>query len=229
MKDTKIEPDKIKTPIQLLVIWLIGLVVLVSGFITASTISRSPEWLNSMYGITAVLLIPIFIGLIFILQTKFRPELLGDDQYLEHKKLFKNFAPENVMPIESDTRVLKNTEISKDIEHFQNLEKERKNIYKQNQGIFLVHEWRPSTTKGQKADIVIYLVEHPNQKLTKGKVKSVEYELGRMFFDTTVIKTNEEENFKLNVSAYAGMLCIAKVTLNNDQVLTLTRYINFDE
>ena len=223
MKDTKIEPDKIKTPIQLLVIWLIGLVVLVSGFITASTISRSPEWLNSMYGITAVSLIPIFIGLIFILQTKFRPELLGDDQYLEHKKLFKNFAPENVMTIGNDTKT------SQNIEHCQNLEKERTNIYKQNQGIFLVHEWRPSTTKGQKADIVIYLVEHPNQKLTKGKIKSVEYELGRKFFDTTVIKTNEEENFKLNVSAYAGMLCIAKVTLNNDQILTLTRYINFDE
>ena len=65
MKDTKIEPDKIKTPIQLLVIWLVGLVVLVSAFLTASTITHKLEWLNSMFGITSVSLIPLFILLIF--------------------------------------------------------------------------------------------------------------------------------------------------------------------
>jgi hypothetical protein len=221
MNDTKIEPDKIKTPIQLLVIWLVGLIVLVSAFLTASTATHKPEWLNSMFGITSVVLIPLFILLIFILQTKFRPELLDDEKYIEHKKLFTTFKPENISTVNKIEPL--------NIEVFENLDKERKQIYEYNKGIFLVHEWRPSTIKGQKADIILFIAEHPKQKLTVGKIKSVEYELGRKFFNTTIIKTNESENFRLDVSAYAGMLCIAKVTFTNNETITLTRYINFDE
>ena len=222
MKNTKIKPEKIKTPIQLLVVWLIGLVVLVSGFLTASTVNHNPEWLNPMYGITAVALIPLFILLIFILQTRFRPELLDDKSYIEHKILFKNFVPENIIST--------NNNIEKgDFKSFQDLENERKQNYEMNQGVFLVHDWRPSTVEGQKADVVIYIIEHPNKTLTKEKIRSVEYELGRKFFDTTIIKTDERDNFKLNVSAYAGMLCIARITFFDDTILTLTRYINFDE
>ena len=221
MKDTKIEPDKIKTPIQLLVIWLVGLVVLVSAFLTASTITHKLEWLNSMFGITSVSLIPLFILLIFILQTKFRPELLDDEKYIEHKKLFTTFKPENIGSGNNNIEPLNQ-------ESFENLENERKQIYEKLKGVFLVHEWRPSTIKGQNADIIIFIIEHPKQKLTVGKIKSVEYELGRKFFNTTVVKTNDKENFRLDVSAYAGMLCIAKVTFVNNETITLTRYINFD-
>lgn len=221
MSNTKIKPEKIKTPIQLLAVWLIGLVLLVSAFLTASTFVHEPCWLSPVYGITAVALIPIFITLIFILQTRFRPELLDDESYLTHKRLFETFRPENALYPPSPT--------DNNVPESGTLEEDRINTYESNEGIFLVHEWRPSAIPGQKADIVIFVLEHPQQCVSRSRIKSVEYELGRKFFDSPVLKTNSDENFRLDVSAYAGMLCVARVTLCNEKTLILKRYINFDE
>jgi hypothetical protein len=113
-------------------------------------------------------------------------------------------------------------------DEWQRLEDMRVRTYQDNEGLFLVHKWRPSTVPGQVADISIMLTQHRDGPLTRQEVESVEYQLGPMFFVEPVTKTNASENFRLDVSAYAPMLCLAKVTFKTGRSpLYLTRYIDF--
>ena len=109
-------------------------------------------------------------------------------------------------------------------------ERERRRIttYTQNRGLFLAHTWQPSSTPRQVADIVIYLRQHGEGPLTQGIVKTVEYHLGPKFSNRTIVQTNQEENFRLEVSAYGPMLCLARVNFEDgSSPIELERYIDF--
>jgi hypothetical protein len=102
--------------------------------------------------------------------------------------------------------------------------------YEDQKGLFLVHAWRPSKIHGQVADIVIWLHQHGNGPLTEGKVKCVEYQLGEKFFNEPQKRTNAREKFKLEVSAYGPMLCLARVYLDKvANPILLERYVNFED
>lgn len=87
MADKKITPHKVTKPIQLLAAWLVGLCVVNGSFLaTATTISIT--WLQAVLVIAATLNVPLFIAAIFLLQTKFRPEMQEDlfySKYLDRK------------------------------------------------------------------------------------------------------------------------------------------------
>jgi hypothetical protein len=83
-----------------------------------------------------------------------------------------------------------------------------------------IHTWRPSTQKGQVADISIRLTEHvrrgpeagqasTERPLADGLVEKVEYDLGSSF--RTFEKHNAEASFRLDISAYGPTMCMAKV------------------
>jgi hypothetical protein len=56
----------------------------------------------------------------------------------------------------------------------------------------------------------------------------VEYHLGPKFFVKTVVKTDPEDGFRLEVSAYGPMLCLACVTFDDGKApVELERYIDF--
>jgi hypothetical protein len=105
--------------------------------------------------------------------------------------------------------------------------------YEKNRGLFLTHRWRPSEDLSQTVDIIIRLQEHLDTStresvLKTGKVESVRYSLGRMFFEEPVLKRNHRDNFALEVSAYRPMLCLAEVCFNDDHPpVRLSRYIDF--
>ena len=103
--------------------------------------------------------------------------------------------------------------------------------YENNRGLFLVHSWRPSRTPGQVADIVIWLHQHGGYgPLVDGKVVRVEYHLGPYFEDEEVIKTNKDETFRYEVSAYGPMLCLARAYIDGeDEPIELERYIDFED
>jgi hypothetical protein len=115
------------------------------------------------------------------------------------------------------------------------LDSDRDGIYTQNRGLFLTHAWRPSTNPDQEADIVIRLAQHldtPDREnlLAVGKIDSVTYELGRKFSPDPIEKTKNDatEDFRLEVSAYGPMLCIAEVAFTDDKdPIRLQRYIDF--
>jgi hypothetical protein len=175
----KIEPHKITRPIQLLAVWIAGLVLLVSAFLTGAANITNPPWLPGLLGMSAVLLVPFFAGLVFIMQTKFRQQLQDDPYYAEWLKRseapFENFKPENITAGADETSL----DSLEAVPDSQDLEKWRISRYERNLGLFLIHTWRPSRTKGQVADVVIQLHQHGSTgPLIKGDVEKVEYNLG---------------------------------------------------
>jgi hypothetical protein len=224
---TKIEPEKITKPFQLLAVWMAGLVLLVGSFLTAAGVVTGLPWLRGVFGIAAVAIVPIFVILIFLMQTKFRPQLQEDPFYAGYLKQqaeqFKDFQPENVSPTPSRPSISPHSDDFRD-----EYEERRINRYKENQGLFLIHTWRFSRIPGQVADVAISLYQHGTGPLSEGKVKSVEYHLGPKFFRQPIVKTNVNDNFRLDVAAYGSMLCLARVNCVDDTPpLDLERYINF--
>lgn len=84
MSDKNIKPEKITKPIQLLAVWLIGLILIESSLLTAAGVINEPGWLPVFFGISAVSIIPVFLILIFLLQTKYRPQIQEDEYYSKY-------------------------------------------------------------------------------------------------------------------------------------------------
>jgi hypothetical protein len=217
MTDHNIKPEKVTTPIQLLAVWFIALLLLTGTIFTAATLIKEPKWVSPLLVISGIILGLIIVVLIFLMQTKFRPEMLSGKEYLQYMdKKFKDFSPENL-----------NENIIEKVDD-NSLEEQRISEYKNSSGLFLTHIWRPSKLKGQVADIRIQLLQHGKGPFILNQIENVEYELGRKFFEKPVIKKNKDDDYALYVSAYAPMLCIAKVNLKDRKTLILKRYIDFE-
>lgn len=210
-----------------------GLVLLVGSFLAGARVLTKPDWVPPLLVIAAVSLVPLFLLLLFLMQTKFRPQLQEDVYYSKwlasQTKVFKDFAPENLLggkpgpPVEAP-------HLPEDLKMSAagNLEQARARRYEKYQGVFLVHSWRPSRQQGQVADIVLRLRQHGEGPLKAGSVDRVEYVLGAKFFEGPVVKRNREDDFRLEVSAYSPMLCVARVWLANGSSFDVERYADFD-
>ena len=239
MKTQKIEAHKITKPIQLMAVWFVALLFIDSAFLTAAVNISTPSWLAPTLVISAIIFVPIFLISIFLMQTVFRKELQDDPFYSEwlkrQEETFEDFAPENILnnsnmdiKLSGSSNITAGRDIA--ISEEANLEVRRIKSYEDNKGLFLVHTWRPSSTPGQIADIVIWLQQHGKGPLTEGKVKSVEYQLGDKFFKRPKLKTDLSGSFRLEVSAYGPMQCIARVHMKDEpKPIILERYVNFEE
>lgn len=84
----KIEPHRITKPIQLLASWLLGLIIVNGAFLFAAAHVTKPDWVSGALVIASIVNVPLFLLSIFLLQTKFRPEMQEDSfysKYLESK------------------------------------------------------------------------------------------------------------------------------------------------
>ncbi len=77
-----IPPHKITQPFQLLAAWMVGMILIVGELIYAS-LSTTREWQSITYTVSAIILTLIFIRVIFLLQTRFRPEMQDAQHYQE--------------------------------------------------------------------------------------------------------------------------------------------------
>lgn len=84
MSKNQILPEKITSPIQLLAAWFVALIVLDSAFLTAAGVVSAPTWLPAILVIAAISNVPLFLSCMFLLQTRFRPEMQSDDHYSEY-------------------------------------------------------------------------------------------------------------------------------------------------
>ena len=103
-------------------------------------------------------------------------------------------------------------------------------IVEKQRGLFVVHTWRPSTQSGQVADITIRLHEHGPEwtPISNGDVERVEYYLGSSFFGgKAVSKTNANDGFRLDVSAWGSTVCVARVHFRNEDPVEIYRYLDF--
>ena len=81
MSDPTIKPERITRPIQLLAAWLAGLFIVDRGFLVAASNFSSGSWESRALVIAAIANVPLFLSAVFLLQTKFRPELQEDSYY----------------------------------------------------------------------------------------------------------------------------------------------------
>jgi hypothetical protein len=223
-----IEPEKITQPMQLAAAWFATLVLLVSAFIGGANTASRPFWLPSLFGLSAVLIVPMFAALVFRLMTKHRFELQADPFYSKNRaeeRALRGFVPENV------TGPRSGEVLESELDESADLEKIRDQIYERNRGLFLVHTWRPSQVPGQVVDISIRLHEHGKQwtPLSDGAVDRVEYFVGRHFFGgRAVVKTNAGERFRLDISSYGTTNCLARVHFNDGtEPIILDRYLDW--
>ncbi len=230
MTSTSIQPHLVTSPIQVVAAFLAALVLVEGSIFGAVAAMDDPEWIRATLTIAGVASIPAFVAAPFLLLTKFRPQIQGDPYYARWlartAPAFQDFQAENIEPRVSRIEPLPISESSDE------REAQRISIYERHRGLFLVHTWRPSIEEGQVADIVIELRQHTHPggeaPLHQGLIESVEYQLGTKFFDETVVKTNSHENFRLEVSAYAPMLGLARVNFTDGtEPLDLDRYIDF--
>ena len=84
MDTQKIDASKITKPIQLLAAWLIGLIIVNGSFLAAAAKLSTPTWAPTLLVIACVMNVPLFLICIFLLQTKFRPEMQEDRYYSEY-------------------------------------------------------------------------------------------------------------------------------------------------
>ena len=84
MSTQKIEPNKVTKPIQLVAAWLVGLILVNGAFLGTAMGIGEPTWLKGTLVIASVINVPVFLGAIFLLQTKFRPQLQEDEYYSQY-------------------------------------------------------------------------------------------------------------------------------------------------
>jgi hypothetical protein len=89
--------------------WLVGLILTNTGFLTAATKIESPSWASGVLVIAAIVNVPLFLTCLFLLQTRFRPELQEDvfySRYLETRISAQTGKPEVVAVSGRSTGVL---------------------------------------------------------------------------------------------------------------------------
>ena len=84
MANEQIQPDKVTKPIQLLAAWLAGLIITDGAFLTSAALISRPDWASGALVVAAILNVPLFLTALFLLQTKFRPEMQEDAFYSKH-------------------------------------------------------------------------------------------------------------------------------------------------
>ena len=77
----QIKPEKITKPIQLLGAWLAGLFSVDSCFLFAASNMETGSFESISLIIASIINVPLFLVAVFLLQTKFRPELQEDSYY----------------------------------------------------------------------------------------------------------------------------------------------------
>ena len=81
MSEQNIKPEKITKPIQLLGAWLAGLFSIDSCFLFAASNMAQGSFESYALTLAAIVNVPVFLLAVFLLQTKFRPELQEDSYY----------------------------------------------------------------------------------------------------------------------------------------------------
>lgn len=158
MSDERIVANKITKPIQLLAAWLSGLAVINASFLTGAGTISSPSWIPALLAIAAVVNVPLFILSLFLLQTKFRPEMQEDTFYSEYLK--RKYSPQPnaiVKPIdvEAQLRTLADSIVTKISNTTVNREQKVVEILKESELSSLINRFEDNRTLSE-----LFLFKH---------------------------------------------------------------------
>src|SRR5262245_734476 len=80
----KIDPERVTKPMQLLAAWLVGLIAVDGSFLLTEMQMEPAGWERGALVIAAIANVPVFLVALFLLQTRFRPELQEDSYYAQY-------------------------------------------------------------------------------------------------------------------------------------------------
>jgi len=84
LSNHQISPEKVTKPIQLLAAWLTGLIIVNGAFLVAASKIGFDHWSSGTLIVASIVNVPMFLAAIFLLQTKFRPEMQEDSYYSKY-------------------------------------------------------------------------------------------------------------------------------------------------
>ena len=106
MRGSRISPEKITHPFQLMAAWFVMLLVLVSLLLAAADKIASPSWASGFLVISAIVLSILVMSAVFLMLTMFRPHLQGPKEYaewLKDERRFVGYATQRVETHEVST------------------------------------------------------------------------------------------------------------------------------
>lgn len=146
MTETNIIPHKITKPIQLLAAWFTGLAIINGSFLSAAVYIKEPVWIPALLCIASVVNVPLFIFSLFLLQTKYRPEMQEDtyySKYLEKKYSSSSTTIKNI-DVEGKIEKLSQEILTKfSLDHTEN-EEEVKTILRDTEVSYLAERFTES-------------------------------------------------------------------------------------
>lgn len=95
---TKLLPEKITSPFQLMAAWFSMLVLLVGVLLTAAGNIEKPSWASGFLIIFTSILIVIVIGCVVLMLTKYRPHLQEGEDYAKWLKDTSAYSGRSVEP-----------------------------------------------------------------------------------------------------------------------------------
>ena len=93
MAGTRLTPEKITSPIQLMAAWFAMLILLVSVFLTAAANIRTPDWAPGFLVIFSSVATLIVISCVTLMLTVFRPHLQEGKEYAQWLKDKNSYSP----------------------------------------------------------------------------------------------------------------------------------------
>ena len=81
MSQPEFKPHKISKGIQLPGFWLAAIIIISGAFLFTAININDPDWVKPTLVIAAIVVVVIGLIAVFLLQTKFRPQLLGDKYF----------------------------------------------------------------------------------------------------------------------------------------------------
>lgn len=93
MTGTKLTPEKITSPIQLMAAWFSMLILLVSVFLTAAANIKAPDWAPGFLTIFSAVVALIVISCVTLMLTVFRPHLQEGKEYAQWLKDKNSYSP----------------------------------------------------------------------------------------------------------------------------------------
>jgi len=157
LTNPQIIPDRITKPIQLLAAWLVGLVVIDGAFLTGAAMISEPAWVSGALVVASLVNVPLFLICLFLLQTKFRPEMQEDSYYAPYLE-----ATRSTKLVNSETNELKEVvekEIKSESEEFEKALKDN-NQYEQDKITGRLRERQREKKQLEQAENLIYLATH---------------------------------------------------------------------
>jgi hypothetical protein len=103
---------------------------------------------------------------------------------------------------------------------------DRKRTYETMRKLFLVHVLTPSTVRGQKYDIYIYVKRHRDQAIDD--VALAEFFFGKSWGNQIFRGKRAGNRLGVQTSAYGPFLCTCRITFTEGPPVMLYRYIDFE-